>query len=305
MADEDKPTSTPAGQTPAGDSVGASPLGGAKQRYSVEKKEDGTVEIKVAVPALDAEKVKEEIIGELVKQVEAPGFRKGSVPRDLAEQQLNPQSVKEEVLKKLISNEYVAAVKALSVNPIVNPRIHIEQFTEGTPLEFTAETCEEPKIEIKNYKDEVKKITAASKIVVPGKEEKKVGLDKILETVLASTNITIPQILIDQETDRLLSQLLDELKRLGISLDQYLSSRSKNADQLRSEYNERAEKDLKLEFTLRKIADDEKIAVEQKDIEQALAAIKDEKERAQVSQNPYLVAAIIRQQKTLDFLAAL
>ena len=54
--------------------------------------------------------------------------------------------------------------------------------------------------------------------------------------------------LIEKETNRLLSQLLDELKRLGMSLDQYLASRGKTDEQLRSEYDERAEKDLKMEW---------------------------------------------------------
>ena len=119
------------------------------------------------------------------------------------------------------------------------------------------------------------------------------------------TEIQIPRILIDQEANRLLSQLIDEIKRLGISLDQYLSSRGKTEVELRSEYEERAEKDLKLEFLLRKIADEEKITVEQKEIDEAVAAIKDEKQRKDIAQNPYLVASIIRQQKTLNYLSGL
>ena len=275
------------------------------ERYSIDHASDGTITIKFVIPAADVEKAREKIVDELVKNVEIQGFRKGGAPRNLAEQKLNQQTVREEVLKKVLSEEYVAAVKSLNINPIINPRIHVGEFAEGTNLEFTAETCETPAVELKNYKDEVRKIKPTPKIIVPGKQEQKEEkpkLDEILNAVLSVVEITIPKILIEQETDRLLSQLLDELKRLGVSLDQYLSSRGKTGEQLRAEYSERAEKDLKLEFVLRKIADEEKITVEQKDIEVALGAIKDEKEKAQVSQNPYLVAAIIRQQKTLDYL---
>jgi trigger factor len=126
-----------------------------------------------------------------------------------------------------------------------------------------------------------------------------------LDAALTSSKVEIPKILVEQETDRLLSQLLDELKTLGVTLDQYLASRNKTGEQLRAEYAERAEKDLKLEFMLRKIADEEKITVEQADIEKALGEIKDEKQKKDVASNPYLVAAIIRQQKTLDFLSKL
>ena len=292
------------------------------ERYSFEKKADGTVLIKISVPSMEIEKVRGEVVAQLTKQINAPGFRKGNVPKNIAEQKLNPEAVREELLKKVLSAEYVAAVKQLNINPIVNPRIHVEQFTDGTNLEFSAETCEEPKIDLKNYKEEVRKIKPAStssslggpapKIIVPGQDEKSreagsssARLDQILEAVLNTAQITIPKVLIDQETNRLLSQLLDELKRLGVTLDQYLESRKITVEQLRAEYDTRAEKDLRLEFVLRKIADEEKITVEQKDVEAALAAVKDEKERQQIAQNPYLVAAIIRQQKTLDYLTTI
>lgn len=297
-------------KTTKNEPAGQSPLGGAQkavQRYAIEKKADGTILIKITVPAKDVEAVRESVVEELVKQVELPGFRKGAAPRKLAEQKLAKETVREELLKKVLTDEYVAAVKQLNINPIINPRIHVEEFEEGTGLQFTAETCETPEIDLKNYKDEVKKIKPTPKIIVPGepepKDEPNKKLDEILNVVLTTVQLSIPKILVDQETSRLLSQLLDELKRLGVSLDQYLASRAKTDEQLRAEYDERAEKDLKLEFLLRKIADEEKITVEQKDIETALASIRDDTERHKVSENPYLVAAIIRQQKTLDFLS--
>ncbi len=280
------------------------------QRYSSEKKADGTIVIKIAVPAEDLEKVRVQIVDELVKQVELPGFRKGAAPRNIAEEKLNKESVREEVLKKVLTAEYIAAVKQMNLNPIINPKIHVEEFAEGTALIFTAETCETPNVDLKNYKDEIKKIKPSPKIIVPGQPEPKEDepnkkLDDILNAALSVVQITIPKVLIEQESSRLLSQLLDEIKRLGVTLDQYLASRGKKDEDLRREYEERAERDLKLEFMLRKVADEEKITVEKEDIEKALNAIKDDKERAQIAENPYLVAAIIRQQKTLDFLSTI
>lgn len=284
-----------------------------ENRYSLERKSDNTITIKVVVPHKDVEAIREKVVGELIKQIELPGFRKGEVPRKLAEAKLNKETIREELLKKILTSEYISAVKSFDIKPIVNPKVHIEQFAEGTDIEFEAETCEEPEIKLGTYREEIQKVTAKGKIVVPhsassgqaGKEPEKVGIDEILNAVLNIAEISIPKILIEQETNRLLSQLLDEIKRLGVSLDQYLASRGKNEEELRGEYQVRAEKDLKLEFLLRKIADEEKITVEQKEIDAALASIKDEKQKQEVAQNPYLVAAIIRQQKTLDWLSKL
>ncbi|MBU4016946.1 hypothetical protein KKF69_05745, partial [Patescibacteria group bacterium] len=65
------------------------------------------------------------------------------------------------------------------------------------------------------------------------------------------------------------------------------------------------EEDMRLEFALQKIAETEKIVVEQKEIEEAIQKVKDEKEKIRLENNRYMLAAILRQQKTLDFLMGL
>jgi FKBP-type peptidyl-prolyl cis-trans isomerase (trigger factor) len=274
------------------------------------RKVDGTIEITIIIPWSEAKKAQEEIENELVKQVKIAGFRPGQAPKNVAKAKLNPELVREEMLKKVVGKAYNEALKKHSLKPIITPRIHIDVFTEGTDIIFTAETCEEPQIELGNYKDEVKKITAKSKIIVPGNPStgsgsSKASIDDILGGALKTAKIKIPNVLIENEVSRLLSQLLDELKKLGLTLDQYLTSKNIDPEKLREEYKTKAEMDLKLEFFLRKVADEEKITVEKEDIEHAMATIENPKEREEIMKNPYLVASIIRQQKTVDFLSSL
>lgn len=268
---------------------------------------DGTLEITVIVPWNEAKKAQEEIENDLIKHVKIAGFRPGAAPKNVAKAKLNPELVKEEVLKKVVGKAYNDALTRHDLKPLITPHVHIDVFTEGTDIVFTAETCEEPVIELGKYKDEIKKVTAKNKIVVPGKEEKKPGdsIDEILDVALKTAKITIPHVLIENESGRLLTQLLEELKKLGLTLDQYLNSRNVTPEQLKEEYNAKAENDLKLEFFLRKVADEEKITVEKEDIERALATIENPKEREEIMKNPYLVASIIRQQKTVTFLSEL
>ena len=269
------------------------------------RKDDGTIEITVIVSWEEARKAQEAIENDLVKHVKLAGFRPGQAPKNIAKAKLNPELVKEEVLKKVVGDAYNKALTTHKLTPIITPHIHIEVFTEGTDIVFTAETCEEPKIVLGKYKEEVKKVTSKSKIIVPGKEEKKTSIDEILDIALKTAKVTIPKILVESETSRLLSQMLDELKKLGLTLDQYLSSKKLDGEQLREEYKKKAEQDLQLEFFLRSVADEEKITVEKADIDQALASIENPTEREEVMKNPYLVASIIRQQKTITFLSNL
>jgi FKBP-type peptidyl-prolyl cis-trans isomerase (trigger factor) len=271
---------------------------------TIEKQEDGTVKITLTLPYKKVEIAREEVIGELAKDANVAGFRKGKAPQDFVKDRLNPDHVREEVLKKLLPQAYMEAVQEHNVKPIMNPKMHVEKIDEGSDWVLNALTCELPEIDPGAYKANIKKLTAASRIVIPGKEseDKKPTTDQIVKVVLESAKVQIPQVLLDQETDRLLSQLLADIKKLGLSLDQYLASTKRSPEDLRNEYNKRAEEDIKLELVLQKISEVEKISVEPKEVDEAIEKAKDPAEKQNLEANKYLLTSILRQQKTLDFL---
>lgn len=273
-------------------------------RKQVEKQADGTIRINLVLPQEKVAEVGNVVIDDLAKQVTVTGFRKGKAPKDIAASQLNPEAVREEILKRLLPQAYMEVVQKNELKPIMNPKMHVEKIEEGKDWEFYALTCEMPEVKLGKYKENVKKVTAKSKIVIPGKENeaKKPTVEEVMKAVLSDASVKIPQVLIDQEADRLLSQLLTDIKRLGLSLDQYLGTTNRKPEDLRTEYVKRAEEDIKLEFALQKIAEVEKVTVEDKEIEEAIQKAKDPNERAQMESNRYLLAGILRQQKTLDFL---
>lgn len=266
------------------------------------RQDDGTIQLTITIPQDNVKKVREEVIEHAVSSTELPGFRKGKAPQKLVEEKLDQAKVKEEILKKLLPQAYLEAVQEHGIRPIINPQIHVEKLEDDKEWEFKATTCEIPAIDLKEYKDAVKNLTAKSKIAVPGKESQPASFDEIVKAVVDHVDAQIPQILVDQEVDRLLSQMLDEIKRLGLNLDQYLATTGKTPEQLRTDYAQKARNDIKLEFALQKIAEAEKIAVEEKEIDEAIQKAKDPEEQKNLQNNRYLLANILRQQKTLDFL---
>ncbi|TXG76530.1 hypothetical protein E6Q11_04450 [Candidatus Dojkabacteria bacterium] len=190
--------------------------------------------------------------------------------------------------------------------------MHIDGTIEdGKDWVFHALTCEAPAVDLGKYKEAVAKITAKSKIVVPGKDlpagrqgPEQPKFEDIIEAVLTSVTIKVPAVLIQREADRLISQTLEEIKKLGMSLDQYLASTGQDIETFKAMYAQRAERDLKLEFVLSKISEVEKISVDDAEIQKTIDGAKPE-EKASLAQNKYLLASIIRQQKTLDFLRSL
>jgi len=279
---------------------------------ALQKQPNGTIQLTVTIPFSVVRKTWDGVIEETAKNIEVAGFRKGKAPKHLVEEKLDKTKIREAVLKKLLPQYYIEAIKEQNVNPIMSPKIHVKELKDPSlndkDWQFTALTCEAPTVNLNNYKDKIKSLTAKSKIVIPGKpfgsaqDKPEVKFEDIVKALLDSVTANISSILIDNETDRLLSQTLEDIKKLGLSLDQYLKSTGKNPEILRTEYRKKAENDIKLELTLQKIAEDEKIVVEDKEINEAIKAGKSEDETKNLENNKYLLASILRQQKTLDFL---
>lgn len=274
-------------------------------KSTIERTPDKTIKFVVTVEVDKVTKAREQILDELVKSADIKGFRKGKAPKEVVEKNIDEAKINEEVLRKIVPDAYLEAIKEHKISPIIQPKIQIIKFAKDNELVFNAETCEAPEIKLGDYKTKVKDITAKSKIIVPGKEKQEVKIDEVLKTILDSVKLDIPKVLLDQETDRLLSQTLDEIKKLGLTLDQYLSSTGKTSEVLRNEYEARAKNELSLEFILQEIAETEKIQVTQEELDKAISEIKDQNEREAIEKNKYIYATILRKQKTLDFIKSL
>ena len=269
------------------------------------KAADGTITLKISIPQAEIKKVTDEVMAETVKTADLKGFRKGKAPKKMVEEAVDKSKISEETLKRLLPKNYMLAVEEHKLRPIVNPKIHVDKMEPNSDWEFTATTAEMPEVTLGKYKEAIKDVTAKSKIVVPGKETAEVPTEAILKAVLDNVTMTIPEILVAGEADRHLAQTLDEIKKLGLTLDQYLQSTGKKPEELRADYTQKAKQELTLEFALNKIADAEKVQVETQEIDDAIAKAKDPVEKANMEQNRYLIASFIRQQKTLDFLKTL
>src|SRR3989344_611441 len=272
---------------------------------TIEKQEDGTIVLNITIPASLVKQETEQLLEEAAKNANVPGFRKGKAPKKLVEGKIDKDKVKEEVLKKLLPQAYSESIKTHNILPIINPRIHVEALGYEKDWKFTASTCEAPQVDLNSYKENIKKITAKSKIVIPGKEDRQTNFEEIIAELQKSVEVKVSKIIVEQEVERLLAQTLSEIKKLGLTLDRYLASVHKTAEDLKKEYEDKAISDIKLEFTLQKIAEEEKITVSDEEIKEAIENTKDENERKGLEANKYLLASIIRQQKTLDFLKKL
>lgn len=279
---------------------------------TIQTSPDGTVELMITIPWTDIQTTYKTVVTETAGSAEIAGFRKGKAPQQIVEENVDKTKIYEETIKRLVPKAYTDAVVEHKLSPIIMPQVELKSAEEGKDWIISARTCERPKVTLKDYKKAVSELKAdkGPKIIVPGKEtpegEKPKGpsVDDVLEKLLTAIDANIPSILLEHEVTHQLSQLVDQTKKLGLTVDQYLSSTEKTADSIREDYKMMAQKNLSLEFGLEAIADAEKVVVSEEEIAKLLATAKSEEERKALEGQRYYLTSLIRRQKTLDALMA-
>lgn len=279
------------------------------------------LEITVTVPHQWVGEVLEKVIGDAAKEIEIEGFRKGHAPKNLVREKIDTPKAYGEVVNRVVAESYNSVVKEHLLKPIVNPRIEIIQFEPEAKKDFVfkATTAERPEVTLGDYKKELAKLKVQKppeEIVGPDGQPLKTPksqktqtptISDILQAVLKTAEVEIPEILIESEVTRMLSRLVDQTARLGLTIEQYLQSQGKTAEQLRTEYSQQAEENLKAELVLDELAKVENIEVTDKEIDKAIRANPDEKTRQELAkeENRWYIKSILRRNKTIQRLVDL
>lgn len=282
---------------------------------AVERKDDGTILLTLTIPWDRVSKTYHHVVDELVATSEIDGFRKGKAPKEMVEQKLDKSKVYEDVLRHLLPEIYNEAVKEQGLKPFVQPKIELKEATENKDWVIIVHTAEKPTVTLSDYKKAIaeKSSEKQNKIWVPGKdadqkpkpEDQKLTIDETVEILLANVTTSLPSLLIEAEVNRMLSDLVNRTKQLGLSVEQYLSSTGQTAESIRAQYTRDSTRLLTLELALEEVADAQGILVSDDDIETVLKTAKTGEERESLEGQKYYLASVLRRQKTLDFLSSL
>jgi len=283
---------------------------------AVSRQDDGTIELTITIPWSKIKEKYDLLFEKALATMEVEGFRRGKAPKKLAEGKVDKEKVYQEVIKEVIPRFYLEAIKQENLQPIITPKIELLKAKENKDWQFKAILCEKPAVELGDYKKAIQELKQAkrTKIWIPGKtkepnnqttKQPKPSLNEVLDMVLKVTKVKIPQILLEEQVNRRLTDLLDQTQKLGLTIDQYLKAKGKTAEQLKEEYKKEAEKTLSLEFVLEKITEEEKITVSNQEIDQFLNQEKDKKVQEQLKTQKYYLASLLRRQKTLDHVKSL
>ncbi|MDO8570988.1 MAG: trigger factor [Candidatus Daviesbacteria bacterium] len=131
--------------------------------------------------------------------------------------------------------------------------------------------------------------------------------EAILQEVEKITIVELPDILVDDELNRMLVSLQRRVADMGLLLEDYLKGQNKTLESLKAEWKVQAEKNVRMELGLSEVAKSEKVDVTDIDVQAEIDKIQDAKMKAQFeAQEPRLhLKHSLRQIKTLDLLKTL
>ncbi|MCL4390407.1 MAG: hypothetical protein M1484_03135 [Patescibacteria group bacterium] len=269
-------------------------------------------ELTLTIPWADVKAVYDKVFDELAAEIEVEGFRKGKAPKETVAAKVDKSKVYGEVINRILPDAYAKALAEHNLKPVVSPKIQIVSGEEEKDWQFIAKAAEKPAVDLDGYQEAIKAINAKDKIWTPGqKEEKKEEEDKtkkvnaIIEKLIEVCRVELADVLTESETNRLMSQLIDDVRQAGLTYEQYLASSSQTADQVRAKYHQQAQSALKLEFILDAVADDLKVVVEPAEIETIINKETDEAKKAALKEQSYILTSILRREKTIDKLLSL
>jgi trigger factor len=289
-------------------------------KSEVKRTEKSQLELTITVPEKRVGEVLEKVLDEAAKEVEIKGFRKGQAPKEMAREKINAPEARSQVINRLVTESYIAAIKEHHLKPIVNPQIEIVQFEPeaGKDFIFKATTAERPEIKLGDYPATLANVAGkkpSEEIVGPDGQpitegtEKKEGLPvgDVLQAILKSAQVDVPEILVENEVSQMLSRLVDQTARLGLTVEQYLQSAGKTVEELREEYKAQAEESLKSELVLDELAKVENVKVSEEEIEEAIKANPDPETRKafEKQENKWYIRSILKRNKTIQRLVEL
>jgi len=127
--------------------------------------------------------------------------------------------------------------------------------------------------------------------VQKAREKKRIVLS---EKLIKETDVKLPKILITSELDKMVAQMKDDVARMNMKFEDYLTHTKKTEEDLRIEWKEQAEKRASLQILLNGIAKEEKIEANHEEIHKQMDSIMSQHKDA----NPHNVHIYVETQLT-------
>ena len=114
--------------------------------------EDGKVVISFSASKEEFAKGLDSAFKRAVKRVNAPGFRKGKLPRAVFNQMYGEEALYQDAVDAVLPAAYTKAIDELKVSPLAMPDIDVKEINKENGVSFEAVVTVKPNVELGEYK---------------------------------------------------------------------------------------------------------------------------------------------------------
>src|SRR5688500_4707967 len=113
---------------------------------TAERIDKDRVKLRVEVPAQALDDSLARTYKKWANDIKIPGFRKGKVPRQIIDQRVGPEVIREEALRDALPDFYIEALRAADLEAIAPPEIEVVDLDNDGPIVFEATVDTRPEI---------------------------------------------------------------------------------------------------------------------------------------------------------------
>ena len=116
-------------------------------------REDGKVVIAFSATKEEFAKGLDQAFKRAVKRVNAPGFRKGKLPRAVFNKMYGEEALYQDAVDYVLPRAYTKAIDELEVSPLAMPDIDVKEISKEEGVKFEAVVTVKPNVELGEYKN--------------------------------------------------------------------------------------------------------------------------------------------------------
>ncbi|ETB64051.1 TPA: hypothetical protein DIC38_00990 [Candidatus Nomurabacteria bacterium] len=250
------------------------------------------------------------ILTAVIPEVKLGDYKKIAKTENSKEENKKEIVIEEKDVEKVIDD-----LRKMRANQKNNSHEGHEEMTEEEHAQAHANETEVPESEWPAFDDEFaksfgnfktaeelkEKITSNLKIEKETEAKDKVRL-AIIEELVKQSEIEIPEILIQSETDKILYKLQADITNVGFKFEDYLKQINKTEEDLRKEWRPDAEKRAKLQMIIHDISIKENLKPTEEEIENDVVKITEMYKEADPTRARAYVEQMLENEKVFTFL---
>ena len=217
--------------------------------------------------------------------------------QELAQKKAEAQENKKDMggATELPTPESEAAKEAEGPEEVDPSKVEVPELTDdlvktlGQPGQF--ENVDDFKAKIREH------LTVEKEREVTGKHRA-----RITDTIIEETGVVLPQILIDSELGQMQAQMEEDMKRAGLTMEDYLKHVKKSPEEMREEWKPAAEKRAKLQLVLNEIAKAEAVKPDETELDAQVKQLMEQYKDADETRVKVYVASVMMNEEVMKLL---